>query len=192
MSMFVAYLGPHVAAAVNVGHDHAVMLEVRARRRGHVVHLLAQRARGDGHVCDDASELVDSAAVRSCDIHHDRRRHLGAVGQHDAFGPAGASDPSHGHAEEELGAGQLGRQPQVVGGELRVADVAAFGRPERAPQLRGRLGPELRIAELAGRAETGQVERAEPGDGLAAIPDLVGNAERIEIAGAAAGDPQRR
>ena len=71
----------------------AVVLEVEVRRRGHVVDLVAQRARLDVHLVLDAGHAVDDERVRAGDVDDDRRVDLGAVGQRDAGHAAvGAAD----------------------------------------------------------------------------------------------------
>ena len=149
----VAHFGSHVAAAVVIGHRRTHALEVDACRRGHVVHLFALRSGADCHVIQHPCQLVDGAAVRAGHIHHDRRRQHCAAGQHDTLGAAGACDPSDGLAEAELGSSGFGRQPQIVGCELRIADVARFWGPQRAVELRRGLGPEIGMCDLHGRTE---------------------------------------
>ena len=68
-----------VDAGVAVGGVEAVVLEVEVGRRGHVVDLVAQRARLDVHAVLDARHAVDHERVRAGDVDHDRRVDLGAV-----------------------------------------------------------------------------------------------------------------
>ena len=168
---------------VAVGGVVAVVLEVEVRRRGHVVDLVAQRARLDVHLVLDAGHAVDDERVRAGDVDHDRRVDLGAVGQRHAGDAAvGAADLGHLGAEEELAALGLGGPLEVVGGQLRVVHVARPGGEDRAVELALRLVPEVRVVGALGRPEGVRAIDGDLLDERGVVPLLVLDAEVAVVA----------
>ncbi len=159
----------------------AVVLVVDACRGRDVVHLVAQRPGLDVHRLVDARHPVDDERVRAGHVDHDRSVDPGSVGERDAGDPTvGPADVGHLGVEPELAAHCLGGALQVVGGELRVADVAGVGGEQGTDELAFGFGPEAVVLGAAGFAVGAVLEEGDAFGQCLVVPDLVGDVDLVE------------
>lgn len=116
----VASFGAEVDAAVGVGKDEALFVEVEPFGRSNMVHLAAQRSGFDLHAFFHARQAVDDKGVRSGGVDHNRGVDLGAVAEGDA-GDTAVLLPHRHHLriKQKFAAVVLRRLHQIVGGQLR-------------------------------------------------------------------------
>ena len=167
----VARLGPEVDPGVAVGGVKPRGLEVDSRRRGNVVHLVAQGSGLDLHSSLDAGHPVDPRGVRAGDVDDDRRGDRPAVGErHSAHPATGAQDLHDLGPEHEASAVSLRGALKVVRRELGIVHVSRSGRKYGPLQLLRRSRSRTQDPRAASAARTRGCRRWEPAGGARRRP----------------------
>ena len=143
-------------------------------------HFLAKRLRLDRHVVERPGHGVDDRGMRARHVDDDGRLHRFATVQGDAAYPALIGEDAHDLAPEgELGALRLRRTLQVVGGKLRIGDVAAVRPEDGALDLASARLAEALVVHGPGRSEAAKIEERDPRPDRRPVPFLARDPELV-------------
>jgi hypothetical protein len=125
----VTRFGSGIAADIAVRDYRSIFLVINVVGSGNMADLLAQGSGSDFHAFLHPGHTVDDIGVRTGDVDHDRRIDPGSTLQRNAGHPVVFfADVDHFGIKHKRCAFGFGRALEVVGGKLRIVDIARLGK----------------------------------------------------------------